>query len=148
MKILEIYGVNLEKIVWKWKDINNWWIISIGQGNYEACVEILCAFEEILKFFSFLEKSEIFWWKSCFLTSEALLTLPKVFQWLAWFSFYECSILFLPLWNMSHVSWTAGHIWLAFQFLGYSFDNRKGCGGWSPPHISIYKIQPFPPIFK
>ena len=46
------------------------------------------------------------------------------------------------------VSWTAGHIWLAFPFLGYFFDNRKGCGGRSPPHINIHKIQSFPPILK
>ena len=39
------------------------------------------------------------------------------------------------------VSWTAGHIWLAFPFLGYFFDNRKGYGGGSHPHINIYKIQ-------
>ena len=45
-----------------------------------------------------------------------------------------------------HDSWTAGHIWLAFPFLGYFFDNRKGYGGGSHPHINIDKIQSFPPI--
>ena len=35
-----------------------------------------------------------------------------------------------------------------FPISGIIFANRKGCGGGSPPHINIYKIQSFPPILK
>ena len=55
--------------------------------------------------------------------------------------------------NRCEVSWTAGQLdsWThlaGFPISGIFFDNRKGCGGGSPPHINIYKIQSFPAILK